>query len=231
MNLLLGLLLAAPAAPAPIVAAPAGSQVPGTIVSAPAAAPAGPAPATRAAPTAPIPRLINAEDYPAAALRAGEQGTVRVGLDVSPEGRVTACTITASSKSASLDATTCRILRSRARFTPARDSAGTAVADRFETSLGWKLSRDVQVPAPVQAAMGAWAECIGPVLAKEIQNSALSAQAVADRAFAPCVAVEDKMLAAVRAAVSEPRPIAEDRAMLRGQVVARIEAARKPKQP
>lgn len=86
-----------------------------------------------------LPALFSDEDYPASAIRAGEQGAVRFRLEVGPEGRVTGCTITASSGSSALDSTTCRILRSRARFTPARDASGRAIADSVEGAIEWRL--------------------------------------------------------------------------------------------
>jgi TonB family protein len=165
-------------------------------------------------------------------MRAREQGTVAVVLDIAAEGRVTNCTITASSRSTILDATTCRILRARARFTPARDASGKAVADRFETKLTWRMNASAPlVPPAVHAAMTSWSQCIGPMLAKGIGNKALSARAIAERAFAPCRAEEDRMLAVIREAVDAPRPIEQDRALLRQQVVDRIEAARTARQP
>lgn len=92
--------------------------------------------------------LFSDEDYPASAIRAGEQGIVRYRLDIGPNGRVTSCTITASSGSAALDSTTCRLLRSRARFTPARDSSGQPVNDTADGAITWRLPSDTQpVPA------------------------------------------------------------------------------------
>lgn len=105
----------------------------------PAPQPAGMALATPPTPRAPIPRYISPMDYPDAALRARQQGRVAVRLGVSAEGRVTDCTVTASSRSAVLDASTCRILFSRVRFEPARDAQGIAVAGTFETFVDWSL--------------------------------------------------------------------------------------------
>jgi TonB family protein len=100
--------------------------------------------AAGAAPGGPVPkgaieRLVGREDYPASALRAGEDGDVRVTLDVGPNGRATQCTVNASSGSAALDAAACRLLISRARFTPARDANGVAVASVYRTSVQWTL--------------------------------------------------------------------------------------------
>jgi protein TonB len=94
------------------------------------------------APSAPIPRqpyerLVSREDYPAAARAQGIRGTTRVELDVAATGRITACRVAVSSGAAILDAATCRLLSSRARFAPARDGAGQAVAGTVEASLSW----------------------------------------------------------------------------------------------
>ena len=82
---------------------------------------------------------FSADDYPAAALRAEEQGSVFFRLEIAPSGRVSACTVTASSGSAALDNAACRILRSRVRATPARDALGNAVADTLTSSVHFSL--------------------------------------------------------------------------------------------
>ena len=51
--------------------------------------------------TTPLPSLVSQDDYPAAALRANEQGTVAFRLDVGNDGRVRNCTIVSSSGSSS----------------------------------------------------------------------------------------------------------------------------------
>lgn len=84
-------------------------------------------------------RYVTADDYPAVALRNDEQGRVSFTLDIGPEGRVTSCAVTESSRSATLDSTTCRIMRSRARYTPARNARGVAVADRDQGAVRWQL--------------------------------------------------------------------------------------------
>jgi len=82
---------------------------------------------------------FSADDYPAAALRNNQQGRVAFAITVSPEGRVSSCNITQSSGVAALDETTCRILRSRARYTPARDARGVAIAGRDQGTVIWRL--------------------------------------------------------------------------------------------
>ncbi|MFO6448067.1 energy transducer TonB [Erythrobacter sp. NE805] len=68
-----------------------------------------------------------------------DEGSVRVALTISPEGRVTGCTIVASSGKPRLDEDSCRLMTIAARFTPARGSRGRAVRGRYETSVHWKV--------------------------------------------------------------------------------------------
>jgi protein TonB len=82
---------------------------------------------------------ISDADYPASAIRNEEQGTTGFRLDVGPNGRVTECTVTSSSGSSTLDAATCRIMKSRARFTPATDSSGNKVSDSVSSRIRWVL--------------------------------------------------------------------------------------------
>ncbi len=86
--------------------------------------------------------LFSDEDYPASAVRAGESGATGFRLDVGTNGRVSACTVTSSSGSSALDSTTCRLLRSRARFTPATDSTGAATTDTVTGRIVWRLPAD-----------------------------------------------------------------------------------------
>jgi TonB family protein len=82
---------------------------------------------------------ISDADYPASAIRAHEQGRVSFRLIIGTDGRVSDCTITTSSGSAALDEATCRIMRSRARFTPAHDAQGNPIEDHMESGLNWIL--------------------------------------------------------------------------------------------
>jgi protein TonB len=83
--------------------------------------------------------LLSDADYPVSALANREEGIVEFRLDVGANGRVEGCAITRSSGSSALDSTTCRLLRSRARFTPARDSTGMPRADTVAGKIGWTL--------------------------------------------------------------------------------------------
>ena len=110
--------------------------------AAPTPAPAKSAPA---ASSVPQPTATNGPEawfgtYPAAALRAGEQGRVVFQLNVDAAGAVTDCSIVESSGSAVLDAATCDGMRANARFTPARDVRGRAMADILVQAVRWTLA-------------------------------------------------------------------------------------------
>ncbi|HEY0112349.1 MAG TPA: TonB family protein [Allosphingosinicella sp.] len=82
---------------------------------------------------------VSDADYPASAIRNEEQGTTRFRLEVGSDGRVTDCTVTGSSGSSALDAVTCRLMKQRARFTPARDSSGNVTSGSMSSSIRWVL--------------------------------------------------------------------------------------------
>lgn len=86
--------------------------------------------------------LFSDDDYPPDAQRNEQQGTTGFRLDVGPDGRVSNCTVTSSSGSSSLDAATCRILKARARFTPATDSSGNKTSDSQSGRIRWVLPAD-----------------------------------------------------------------------------------------
>lgn len=102
-------------------------------------------------PIANLPSLFSDEDYPAAAVRAGEQGRTGFHLSIAANGRVSGCTITSSSGSAALDSTTCRLITTRARFRPAQDPQGRPVAGTFDGGIVWRLPAE---PAPPTAPPG-----------------------------------------------------------------------------
>lgn len=130
-------------------------QAPPVIIT-PKAAPAPPAPPAPPPPPPPPPpqkvqaakaranlaSYVSDADYPDSAIRNEEQGTTGFRLEIGPDGRVTNCTITRSSGSSALDNTTCRIMRSRARFTPARDNQGNPTTDTYSTSIRWVLPEE-----------------------------------------------------------------------------------------
>lgn len=82
---------------------------------------------------------VKNSDYPMAAIKAGHQGVVGFALHVDASGAVTGCDVTQSSGSAILDEATCGLLSARARFAPAKDAEGKAVAGIFSSKFHWAL--------------------------------------------------------------------------------------------
>ena len=121
---------AAPPMPAPIIVPPAPPP--------PRLPPTGPA---RAEPQAVLQSLATDGDYPPSALAQRQSGRVAFRLAIGADGRVAGCVILGSSGSSALDSATCRLMRSRARFTPARDHAGNPVPDEYFGQLAWRLPR------------------------------------------------------------------------------------------
>ena len=114
--------------------------VPQQPISPPPPDPTIPAPATRA--RANLASLFSTDDYPMAAIRNEEQGMVQFRITVAPDGRVSDCTIIASSGSAALDRASCSIVARRARFEPARDASGQPVGDSMTSRVRWELPQD-----------------------------------------------------------------------------------------
>src|SRR3954468_9714191 len=84
--------------------------------------------------------LFSADDYPAAASAANAEGTAQAQLTIGPDGRVVGCNLIRSTGNNALDSATCNILRRRAKFTPARDSNGSATTDTITTPpIVWRL--------------------------------------------------------------------------------------------
>jgi protein TonB len=109
---------------------------------APPAPPAPPPPPRVAKPLQPRGQpqsWVTNDDYPAAAMRSGDQGVTAVRLDVGPDGRVTDCTVTSSSGSSVLDSTACSLLRRRARFSPAEDAGGNKIAAAWSGRFRWTI--------------------------------------------------------------------------------------------
>jgi protein TonB len=129
-------------APPPMIVTPVAPPPQITVAPPP---PPAPPPVRRVEPAkarANLASYISNDDYPSSALRNEEQGTTGFRLDVGPDGRVSGCTVTASSGSAALDSATCRLLRSRARFTPATDSTGAKTSDSVSGRIRWQIPAD-----------------------------------------------------------------------------------------
>jgi TonB family protein len=111
-------------------------------------------PASRARIEGSISAILSDDDYPIEAIRKQEQGTVAFRLEISETGKVASCSVTESSGSKLIDETTCRIMSERARFNPARDARGRAVADSFNSRIVWRLP-DSPPGTPLQTALRA----------------------------------------------------------------------------
>jgi TonB family protein len=152
-----------------------------------------PEPGARAKPVVPLTSFLSVEDYPVAAIRAGEHGTVSFRLSVGADGRVYGCVVTGSSGSAVLDSATCRLMTSRARFTPAGDKRGRPRADDFEGRIIWQLPAPrwtrIALPPRPAAAMDLWSRCAWGETSR-LTLSTLDPAAVAERALAACTSLE-----------------------------------------
>jgi TonB family protein len=115
-------------------------------------------------PRANLNSYFSTDDYPAEALRAGAEGTVQFRLEIDTEGRVSRCNLVRSSGNASLDARTCEVLISRARYEPARNAAGEAIPGTDEGRVTWRLPEpaeadaepysEIQAPARIELTFG-----------------------------------------------------------------------------
>ena len=83
--------------------------------------------------------LFSADDYPPSALDNNEQGTVTVNLTIGPSGRVTGCSPSGSASS-TLKSATCRLVTSRARFSPAQDANGNPTTSSYSQSIVWRIA-------------------------------------------------------------------------------------------
>jgi TonB family protein len=82
--------------------------------------------------------FVRNDDYPIEAVRAKASGKVLVRLTIDPTGKPVECAYIARSGSALLDQQTCAIFLRRARFEPALDAQGKAVAAPYVTKINWR---------------------------------------------------------------------------------------------
>ena len=129
-------------APPPMVITPVAPPPQITVAPPRPAPPPPPRTVKPASAKANLASYVSNDDYPDSAIRNEEQGTTGFRLDVGPDGRVTGCTITSSSGSSGLDNATCRLMKSRARFTPATDATGNRVSDSVSSRIRWVLPSD-----------------------------------------------------------------------------------------
>lgn len=140
----IGLIILAVIISAPLCAFPSGGEISGGTPAVGTPKPDAPFPKLPPLPdgaTLPvqIEGRITDEDYPADAIRSEESGTTVVMYVVATDGGVSACKIAQSSGSASLDQTSCEIVKSRFRFQSAKDRKGRAVASTRSQRITWQL--------------------------------------------------------------------------------------------
>jgi|GEM_PF-4666415 len=82
---------------------------------------------------------ITPGDYPSRALRESWSGVTRLHLIIDGNGRVSACSVIASSGHDMLDTVACDKVSQRARFTPAHDGSGTMHEGTFDTAIRWQI--------------------------------------------------------------------------------------------
>jgi len=94
---------------------------------------------------------ISDADYPAAAIAAGEQGTVRVRISIDRAGRVAGCEVTESSGSAALDSASCSLIQERFTYEPARNARGEAVPAGISRRITWRSPGGAAAPSPFES--------------------------------------------------------------------------------
>jgi len=82
---------------------------------------------------------ITDSDYRTVWINREYSGVAAFELSINARGRVTNCSITSSTGHSVLDQATCRLLERRARFNPAKDAGGNAVAGTFASSVNWQI--------------------------------------------------------------------------------------------
>lgn len=100
-----------------------------------------PTPAVAPQPVGSVLGLFRSEDYPDDAIDADQTGMTKFVLMIDERGAVMDCAIIESSGVATLDAMGCQVLRERARFGPAKDSANKPVKSTYITpTIRWMLA-------------------------------------------------------------------------------------------
>lgn len=84
--------------------------------------------------------IFRSGDYPEDAMDAGQSGTAQYLLMIGRQGEVMDCVVRQSSGIASLDAMGCQVIRERAKFSPAKDSAGKPIVGSVLTpTIRWVI--------------------------------------------------------------------------------------------
>lgn len=83
---------------------------------------------------------LRAEDYPVGLLSKGAQGIVHFRLDVDATGKVTGCHIQRSTRPEGFDKVVCEKISQRAKFEPALDRGGKAIASFYRSTVRFMLA-------------------------------------------------------------------------------------------
>ncbi len=106
----------------------------------PVAPPAPPAGPTQGAAFDARSLAVSEEDYPAASLRAEEEGVTKVRVTVGLNGRIGACEVVTPSGFPRLDEKTCKLAQSRWRSKPALNG-GTPVESTVVRAVRWQIRK------------------------------------------------------------------------------------------
>ena len=79
------------------------------------------------------------DNYPPRALAEQKEGSVGMRITVGPDGRVSDCSVIASSGNSDLDRGACDGMRRYARFNPALDAAGNPISDTTSQRITYRL--------------------------------------------------------------------------------------------
>ena len=82
---------------------------------------------------------VTQNDYRSSWISRDYAGTVGFRLSVGASGKVENCAVTRSSGISALDEATCQLVQRRARFSPAKNGDGRAIAGRYDSAVRWQL--------------------------------------------------------------------------------------------
>ena len=82
---------------------------------------------------------VTQSDYRSSWISREYAGQVGFRLSVGASGKVEGCSVTRSSGVSALDEATCQLIQRRARFDPAKNGDGRAVAGSYSSAVRWQL--------------------------------------------------------------------------------------------
>jgi periplasmic protein TonB len=102
--------------------------------------PAAPAPSMATPPKGSNQNRVSRSDYPPVSLRLNEMGVTIVTVQIDATGTVVSAELAKSSGHSRLDEKALLIVRSRFRYTPAKDAAGNPIPATIRQGVKWDLS-------------------------------------------------------------------------------------------